>query len=866
MSILPLIAGLVPPQWGVPLSENDYVTLAASWITVEVADAAMLRRVDSIEGNEIVGQKGSRNCAGMLIPYYWPGQPSPFNYRLRRDNPEWTQGKDGKSKPERKYLGPPNGGNRLYIPPGVTLEQLNDVQIPIALVEGEKKALALWRLVHHDTDRLRYVPMAIAGVWNWRGRTGKTGGPKGERLEIKGPIPDLNRISWGGRTAFVIFDADVSTNESVNWARKGLSRELTSRAAQVKFVNLPQDCQANGVDELLVAWGPARILELFDAAVSGGSLHVVLPPQFQSKPEGLFRVAIQGDRQSQTQLTNFRAEIVKNVQLDDGVETNREFEIDAEILGRKSRFIIPASDFAQMNWPIERLGAAAIVFPNQRGYAQTAIQSLSLTAAEKCIYTHTGWRNAGGRWIYLHGGGAVDGSGTVSDVSVRLLGSVSRYELRAGGNPSDLRSAVAASLRLIDLGPSSVSFPLNAAIWRAVFGVPDFALHLAGETGAYKSELAALHQQHFGPAMNRLNLPGAWSSTGNAIEAMAFHAKDALFVVDDFAPQGGATDIGRLNASAERVFRAAGNHAGRSRLDSTAKLREPKPPRALILSTGEEIPRGQSIRARLLILEVSKGDIESHYLAECQRHAHQGLYAQAMGGFVQWFAGRYDEVQAAFAAKTSEYRSKALASTAHARTPDIVANLQGAFELYLEFGMASDAITAAECRVLATRCWDALRDVAVAQARHQGETEPTARFLTLVRSVLSCGRAHLENRRGGEPSQSPRSCGWRIGNSGELQPQGDCIGWLEDDDIYLEPASAFRAAQMAARDSGDIFGITEQTLKKRLRERGLLASVDQKHETLTIRRTLSGSSKNVLHLRRHTLLPEAPEDAPEEIG
>jgi hypothetical protein len=52
----------------------------------------------------------------------------------------------------------------------------------------------------------------------------------------------------------------------------------------------------------------------------------------------------------------------------------------------------------------------------------------------------------------------------------------------------------------------------------------------------------------------------------------------------------------------DRVFRAAGNHAGRSHLDSTAKLREPKPPRALILSTGEDIPRGQSIRSRLLIL------------------------------------------------------------------------------------------------------------------------------------------------------------------------------------------------------------------------------------------------------------------------
>ena len=103
---------------------------------------------------------------------------------------------------------------------------------------------------------------------------------------------------------------------------------------------------------------------------------------------------------------------------------------------------------------------------------------------------------------------------------------MSRYELRLSGGPDTLASAVKASLRLVELGPPSISFPLLAATCRAVFGEADFALHLAGETGAFKSEVAALHQQHFGATMNRLHLPGAWSSTGNALEALAFHAKE----------------------------------------------------------------------------------------------------------------------------------------------------------------------------------------------------------------------------------------------------------------------------------------------------------------------------------------------------
>src|SRR5206468_980390 len=105
------------------------------------------------------------------------------------------------------------------------------------------------------------------------------------------------------------------------------------------------------------------------------------------------------------------------------------------------------------------------------------------------------------------------------------------------------------------------------------FGDSDFSLHLAGATGAFKSELAALAQQHFGAGMNRLNLPGTWSSTSNSLEVITFHVRDALIVIDDFAPQGSATDVSRYHAAADRVFRAAGNHSGRGRLDSTAKLR-----------------------------------------------------------------------------------------------------------------------------------------------------------------------------------------------------------------------------------------------------------------------------------------------------
>ena len=70
----------------------------------------------------------------------------------------------------------------------------------------------------------------------------------------------------------------------------------------------------------------------------------------------MFRVTAKGERLSQVQLTNYRAAITTNILLDDGVETMREFEMASELMGRKSLFTIPASEFARMDWPIEWMG------------------------------------------------------------------------------------------------------------------------------------------------------------------------------------------------------------------------------------------------------------------------------------------------------------------------------------------------------------------------------------------------------------------------------------------------------------------------------------------------------------------------------
>jgi hypothetical protein len=251
-----------------------------------------------------------------------------------------------------------------------------------------------------------------------------------------------------------------------------------------------------------------------------------------------------------------------------------------------------------MNWVLRRLGPKAIVYPGQQQHARAAIQWFSGQVHQERTFTHLGWRKQGTQHVYLHASGALGADGFLSGVQVQLPSTLQLYQMHTPGDSCERVQSIRASLRCLSVAPDRISIPLLAAVYRAPFGKADFSMFLVGKTGVFKTALAAICQQHFGPAMGPAHLPGHFASTANALESLAFHAKDALLVVDDFAPTGRHGDDGLENVS-ERLFRAVGNQQGRSRMVGNGRLQQSRPPRALLLATGEEVPQGRSIRARL---------------------------------------------------------------------------------------------------------------------------------------------------------------------------------------------------------------------------------------------------------------------------
>jgi len=269
--------------FGSSLTDSDLARFRASYITPDIAERAGLVRVDSHGGAEIVCRtaRDGRDYSGIIFPYRWPGESNVREYRLRRDNPE-IESKNGRRREIDKYLTPAGRGNKLYFPPDTPAEWLADTNIPVTIVEGEKKALALDRY-YRDRNERRLV-IAIPGVWCWRGTVGKTTNNNGARVDEKGPIPDLTLIKWTGRVVLILFDANVRTNLSVRRARDEFSRELRRRGASVVVVDLPETDNVNGIDDLLALKGPDYVAQVLASETSTSTADWEEPSLFVEEP------------------------------------------------------------------------------------------------------------------------------------------------------------------------------------------------------------------------------------------------------------------------------------------------------------------------------------------------------------------------------------------------------------------------------------------------------------------------------------------------------------------------------------------------------------------------------------------------------
>jgi hypothetical protein len=532
-------------------------------------------------------------------------------------------------------------------------------------------------------------------------------------------------------------------------------------------------------------------------------------------------------------LCNFTAQVVEERALDDGLEVKRRFLIEGRLADGTPlpRVEVSAVQFAAMRWPVDLWGVRARICAGMgaQDRLREAVQVFSAGAQVRHAYAHTGWRKIDGAWCYLHAG--------LTDTEVLLESPLNRYALPVKAD--DVAGALRLSLALLDVGPDEVTIPLLSAVYLSVlceFLRPDFVLFLLGRTGSLKSTLAALFLSHFGHFPDKNALPASWESTDNAIEKRLFILKDTLVPVDDYAPRADAHAQRQQAQRAQRIIRGMGNLSGRSRLRSDLSGRPDYAPRGLMLSTGEDLPPGQSILARILSVEVDRSRLHLLKITEAQKQA--GRLPHAMAGYLAWLAPQLDELSRALPEQWREHRARFTEKAAHLRIPEILAHLALGIDLLTSFARDMGALSEPEIENLAQRTHRALLNLGEAHGHRVREEDPAEVFLSTTGAMLAQGAVALAQR-------------------DSLAEVDNLIGWRDGEYAYLIPEAAHHAVGRFLRDGGGHFPYSARALNKALDARGaLVKGPDGKGPRLV---KIRGKAQRVLQIPISLLEPEEEE-------
>jgi len=549
-------------------------------------------------------------------------------------------------------------------------------------------------------------------------------------------------------------------------------------------------------------------------------------------------------------LCNFVAEVVEDVSKDDGIEIQRYFTVEGKLQAGRvlPKIQVSSASFAGLTWVIQNWGVNAVIAAGQtvRDCLREAIQGTSQNAVKRTIYCHTGWREIDDKWIFL--------STDMEGVDVELPKPLQKYRLPSSCN--NPKEAIQASLRLLDVAPYTVTVPLLSAMYAAPLAsiMPlRFLLYLYGPTGNMKTTMVCAAISHFGGPFDRANVPSTFESTANFLEHLASQAKDVALLIDDMYPQSTEHDARQQEMIVQRLVRGQSSHSGRGRLRPDATARTSYSARGLIVATGELLPSGQSTLARMIVLELSRDQINIDKLSRSQEELD--LYPSAMRHYLDWLAPQINDLRKTLPQELIKQRKELRRSDGHLNVAEMSAQLIMGWKMFLRCAFAIHAIDEVELVNLQKIGRQAMAKVADSQQQRISDEQPTHKFINIIKELLAQKRIYVCDKQTDKEPADFEYWGWIEKSTYEgiekaPAPGAEKIGWVDDQYAYLFSESTYKVVARVAREQGEPITIKKSTLYMQLRKAKILIPEDNKN---SFGKKICGTTPRIIRLDRRAL-------------
>ncbi len=447
-------------------------------------------------------------------------------------------------------------------------------------------------------------------------------------------------------------------------------------------------------------------------------------------------------------------------------------------------------------------GAHYVVRAGMSKHLVPAIVHLSGDFPTYRHYNFMGWMQLEGRWVYVSPHDSITTDGSMAEPpSVELDNRLRDYGLQS----TSWKQSLAAFDAVTKVLPPGLAAPLIAFTLLPVVqrffpaAAPRPALHLVGTSGSGKSEIASLLASFYG-RFSRDTPPAQWGDTVNTVETLGYSLADALYWVDDFKP------VYVDDRTFTRFLQSYSRGMGRGRLTRDARVRQDRPCRGLLLSTGETTIEGEmSVLARMLVLEIppwEKRDPGGKALAaaDTMREHLPSFTAH----FAAWVAKQIEneafqrDLAMRFAANVQGYREKLAATNVSQSNTGRV--LQNWAVLVTVYQLLSQFFRSVDPDYLLPDWSDTLGDT-ISRFRQERASEV---FLDILSQLIAGGQAVID-----DDMRNPRE-----------YPSGiTVIGYREESYIYLLPEIARREV-----DRVQALRFTTTAIGQQLREDGSLVS------------------------------------------
>jgi hypothetical protein len=472
---------------------------------------------------------------------------------------------------------------------------------------------------------------------------------------------------------------------------------------------------------------------------------------------------------------SFRPEILEEREHYFGYGTERERESSLSVRltlkgGQSHELKLTSSDLAsaqKLEASITRMCPSAYYLAaGMAGHLKAALYDMTQDAPTRRIYATTGWIEYEDGFAYLLPSSLGAIAADTQDPNVRVdadeAGTAVLFgygkHVRPPLTDEEKEQAWEAFQALVDSGAREKTLPVIMQVLAGPLATaigdhaPPF-VHVSGKTGTLKTSFCLTALSLFGQFKAS---PASWSLTPTALQVMLHAAKDVTLLMDDYKKaltrdRDGLLSV--INNFADRTVRLRSN----ARQEMQASLN----PRGLILSNGEDVWEEEaSAQARVVLVDISRDDLNSKMLKEAQQAAASGALQLFGGAYASWMAGRPDVLDGTtFKGLHAEWHARldaSLKERTHRRLVSTVASLMATATIVRQFAEETYGREGARyLKELNKTLLDALSERMTQQAQDVELQAPGDQLIREVVSGILQGQACLRPYR--HPSRELRS-------------------------------------------------------------------------------------------------------------